>query len=128
MSPQGRCTNSDRTPARAAAEKILKLKDRPTAIFAASDVMALEVLDEAYRKHLKVPEDLSIIGFDNNPLSEMGTVKLSTVSQPLLEMGRLGAEQLGQITKGKLRLPSKTVLPTKLLLRDTTAACREKKG
>ena len=116
-----------RTPARQAAHHLLSLKDRPTAVFAASDVMALELLDEAQKKHLTVPKDLSIIGFDNNPLGETGVLKLSTVSQPLVEMGRLGAELLGQITKGKVRLPSKTTLPTKLLMRDTTAPCKGKK-
>lgn len=110
-----------RTPARAAAEKLLSLKKRPTAIFAASDVMALEVIDVARHKGLNVPEDLSIIGFDDNPLANTSMVGLTTVMQPLEEMGRLGVEQLSLISRGKVILPSKTILKTKLIKRQSVA-------
>lgn len=108
-----------RTPAREAAKKLLKLKDRPTAIFAASDVMALEVLDVARSLDIKVPQDLSIVGFDDNPMSQTGVVPLTTVSQPISEMGRLGAEQLNQVRLGKAALPVKELLPTKLIERQS---------
>jgi len=111
-----------RTPARAAAKKLLKLKERPTAVFAASDVMALEVLDEAREMGIRVPDDLSVIGFDDNPLSTTGSVKLTTVSQPLMEMGRLGAENLYLISRGKVKLPLKMVLPTKLVKRQSASS------
>jgi DNA-binding LacI/PurR family transcriptional regulator len=111
-----------RTPARVAAKKLLKLKDRPTAIFAASDVMALEVMDEAREMGIRVPDDLSVIGFDDNPLSTTGSVKLTTVSQPLMEMGRLGAENLYLISRGKVKLPLKMVLPTKLVKRQSASS------
>lgn len=110
-----------RTPAREAAQKILKLKDRPTAVFAASDVMALEAVSVAQSAGISVPKELSIIGFDDNPLALGGTLRLSTVFQPLVEMGRLGAEQLSQISLGKAKLPVKVLLPAKLRLRDSTA-------
>jgi len=110
-----------RTPARAAARKLLKLRNRPTAIFVASDVMALEVIDVAKSLGIRVPEDLSIIGFDNNPFSMTGSVKLTTVSQPLVEMGRLGAENLFQISRGKVKLPVKVILPTKLVKRQSVS-------
>ena len=114
-----------RTPARQAAQKLLRVKDRPTAIFAASDVMALELLDVAKSMHIRIPDELYIIGFDNNPLGLTSSIKLSTVAQPLLEMGRLGAEQLGQMTQGRLKLPSKTILPTQLIIRETTATLKK---
>ena len=104
-----------RTPARVAAEKLLKLKDRPTAIFAASDVMALEVLDVAKSQRIRVPDDLSVVGFDDNPLNATSSVKLSTVAQPLCEMGRLGLETLYQVCNGKVKLPVKIVLATKFI-------------
>jgi len=110
-----------RTPARAAARKLLKLRNRPTAIFVASDVMALEVVDVAKSLGIEVPEDLSIVGFDNNPFSMTGSIKLTTVSQPLVEMGRLGAENLFQISRGKVKLPVKVVLPTKLVKRQSVS-------
>lgn len=110
-----------RTPARLAAQKLLKAKNRPTAVFAASDVMALELMDVARSMQLRVPEDISVIGFDDNPLNATSPIKLTTVAQPLVEMGRLGAEHLSQISKGKEKLPLKIVLPTKLIKRDSVA-------
>lgn len=111
-----------RTPARESAMRLLKMKNRPTAIFAASDVMAMELLDVAKKHQIKVPEDLSVIGFDDNPLNATSSVPLSTVSQPLVEMGRLGVEQLNLISLAKAKLPVKIVLPTKMVLRKSTAA------
>lgn len=110
-----------RTPARNSAKKLLALKSRPTAVFAASDVMALELMDVARSMRIRVPEDLSVIGFDDNPLNAASSVALTTVSQPLMEMGRLGAENLYLISQGKAKLPSKTILPTKLIKRKTVA-------
>ena len=110
-----------RTPARAAATKLLKLKVRPTAVFAASDVMALELIDVAKQNGIKVPEDLSVIGFDDNPLNHNSPVPLTTVSQPLVEMGRIGTEHLRQISRGEAKLPVKVVLPAKLVIRKSTA-------
>ena len=104
-----------RTPARQAAQELLKLKDRPTAIFAASDVMALEVIDVAKSKKVSVPGDLSICGFDDNPLRVHSPVELATVAQPLVEMGRMGLEMLYQISHGKAKLPVKEVLAAKLI-------------
>jgi DNA-binding LacI/PurR family transcriptional regulator len=110
-----------RTPARMAAKKLLNLKNRPTAIFAASDVMALELIDEAEAMNIRVPEDLSVVGFDDNPLILNSDVQLATVSQPLMEMGRLGAENLYAISRGKAKLPVKITLPTKFVKRKSVA-------
>ncbi len=109
-----------RTPAREAAQRLLKMKNRPSAIFAASDVMALEIIDLALKHDLRIPEDLSVLGFDDNPLNIASPVRLSTVYQPLVEMGRLGAEHLKQITLGKARLPVKILLEARLRLRNST--------
>ena len=104
-----------RTPARQGAMELLKLKTRPTAIFASSDVMALELLDVAKLKKISVPEELAVCGFDDNPLNIHAPIKLATVSQPLVEMGRLGLEMLYQISHGKAKLPVKEILPAKLV-------------
>jgi DNA-binding LacI/PurR family transcriptional regulator len=111
-----------RTPARTAAKKLLKLKERPTAIFAASDVMALELLDVARQMNIKVPEELSVIGFDDNPLNRFSSIPLTTVAQPIIEMGRIGLENLNQIRLGKGKLPVKIVLPTSLVKRQSCAS------
>ena len=112
-----------RTPARVAATKLLNLKDRPTAIFAASDVMAMELIDVALAQKIRIPEDLSVVGFDDNPLSINCPVRLTTVFQPLVEMGRLGAENLKQIFTGKAKLPVKALLAAKFVPRESSGPC-----
>lgn len=112
-----------RTPARTAAQKLLNLQDRPTAIFAASDVMALEVLDVARMKNIRVPEELSVVGFDDNPLHSNSAIPLTTVAQPIVEMGRLGTEFLEQVSRGRIPIPVKETLSTKLVVRKSTAPC-----
>lgn len=109
-----------RTPARTAAKNLFNLSDRPTAIFAASDVMALEVVDEARVEGLRIPWDCSVVGFDDNPIAGYSQVRLTTVSQPVVEMGRLALEKLNQIVLEKERQPVKVVLPTKLIKREST--------
>ena len=110
-----------RTPARQAATDLFKLKTRPTAIFAASDVMALEVMDVAKSKKISIPGELSVCGFDDNPLRANSPIALATVSQPLVEMGRLGLERLYQISHGKAKLPVKEVLQAKLIKAESMA-------
>jgi len=104
-----------RTPARQAAADLFKLKTRPTAIFAASDVMAMEAMDVAKSKKIAIPSDLAICGFDDNPLRQNSSIPVATVAQPLVEMGRLGLEMLYQISHGKAKLPVKEVLAAKLI-------------
>lgn len=108
-----------RTPARKSAQKLLQLKNRPTAIFAASDVMALELIDEAKTQKIKVPDDLSVVGFDDNPINVYSSIKLATVVQPLTEMGRLGVENLNQIIIGAAKLPIKVTLQPKFIERES---------
>jgi len=104
-----------RTPARQAAGELFKLRPRPTAIFAASDVMAMEAMDVAKSKKISIPLELAICGFDDNPLRRNSPIPLATVSQPLIEMGRLGLEMLYQISHGQAKLPVKEVLLAKLI-------------
>jgi len=114
-----------RSPARQSARNLLNLKNRPTAVFVASDVMALELMDVAKKMGIKIPQDLSVVGFDDNPLAEYSSVPLSTVSQPLMEMGRLGLEHLHQITQGKAELPVKVMLGAKLIVRESCAKLKK---
>jgi len=116
-----------RTPARNAASKLLHLAHRPTAIFAASDVMALEAMDLAKKEGLSVPEDISVVGFDDNPIAMYSSVGLTTVRQPIVEMGQLGLQTLQQIAEGKAKLPFKTILPAKLVLRDSCIKPKKEK-
>ena len=108
--------------ARAATETLLDLKDRPTALFVGSDEMALEAMNVVLAKGLRVPEELSIVGFDDNPIAEHGRVPLTTVRQPLSDMGRTGLEVLLQQMAKKRAAPTKLLLPTELIERKS---CRQ---
>ena len=108
--------------ARTAAEGLLALKDRPTAIFVASDDMALETINVALAKNFRVPEELSIVGVDDILSTAHGRVPLSTVRQPLDEMGHKALDILLQQVSGKKKSPTKLLLPTELIERQS---CRQ---
>jgi LacI family transcriptional regulator, repressor for deo operon, udp, cdd, tsx, nupC, and nupG len=104
---------------REAARRLLDRPDRPTAIFAASDEMAIGVLRAARELGLGVPEDLSVVGIDDHELAAF--FDLTTVAQPVREQGRRGAERvLAELTG--VRLPDSEVLPVELIVRTSTAA------
>jgi Transcriptional regulators len=79
---------------RQCAETLLSLEDPPTAIFTANDETAYRVLDVAKVRGLRIPEDLSVIGFDDNPPSVDTDPALTTIRQPFREMGRCVVELL----------------------------------
>ena len=105
----------------AAGKRLLSQPDRPTAIFAASDEMAIGVLRAARDLGLTVPDDLSVIGVDDHELA--GFFDLTTVAQPVREQGRRGAERvLAELTG--VRPPDSEVLPVRLVVRSSTAPPR----
>ena len=107
---------------REAALQLLTRPDRPTAIFATSDLQAVGVLEAARSLNLSVPADLSVIGFDDIELAEI--MGLSTVQQPIQHMGELGAQKLiAQIedTTDSGPQPELIRLQTSLLLRRTVS-------
>lgn len=112
-------TDYSRGKARAAAEKLLSLQPAPTAIFVASDTMALEVMAVALEKGKRLPQELSIIGFDDNPVGLYGPVALTTVRQPLIKMGEEALKRLQAVMSGKATGVEKKLLPTELVIRDS---------
>jgi LacI family transcriptional regulator len=88
-----------RDHARAAAAELLAQEQRPTAVFATSDVQAIGVLEAAQAAGVPVPEQLSVIGFDN--VEAAGYTGLTTVAQPLEEIGTLGADLLLRALSGE---------------------------
>jgi len=112
-------TDYSRGQARQAAEKILSINDLPTAVFVASDSMALEVINVAIEKGFKIPQDLSVIGFDDNPSGLYAPVALTTVRQPLIKMGEEAVKYLDSIIKGRENKIKKMVLPVELVIRES---------
>jgi DNA-binding LacI/PurR family transcriptional regulator len=108
-----------RRSARQAAEKILELKPTPSAIFAASDDMAQEAISVIMEKGLKVPEHLSVIGFDDTPSALYGPVTLTTIRQPLFKMFQEAVSVLNSVMSGKHKTIVKRVLPTELIIRES---------
>ncbi len=113
-------TDYSRGQARMAAEKLVKMSDPATAVFVASDSMALEVMAVAREMGKHVPHDLSIIGFDDNPSGLYGPVALTTVKQPLIKMAEEGVKELGRlISVAKDARPKKILLPTEMVIRES---------
>jgi LacI family transcriptional regulator len=104
-----------------AAHDLLDLPHPPTAIFAANDLSALAALQVAGEHGLRIPEDLSIIGFDDIPAAAQSTPPLSTVRQPLHEMGAHAVKMLLGLLAGE-EVESPGEFPAVLVPRKTTAA------
>jgi LacI family transcriptional regulator len=107
---------------RAVAHPLLDRPDRPTAIFAAGDEIAQGIMEEARRRSIRVPEDLSIIGFDDSFMASRTTPPLTTIAQPLVEMGQVATRSLTQLINNALVATRHIELATRLVVRDSTAA------
>lgn len=112
-------TNFSRKEARAKLDELF-LSNLPTAIFCCSDEVASEVLNFAEEKRIKVPERLSVIGFDDNPHCLYGNLMLTTVRQPLREMVKQAVRIVFDNLKEK-KPTQKIVLDTELIIRDTVS-------
>ncbi|WP_248961367.1 LacI family DNA-binding transcriptional regulator [Sphaerisporangium perillae] len=102
----------------------LELPDPPTAIFAGSDMQAFGVFEAVRRAGLRVPDDLSVVGFDDLPLARSAWPPLTTVRQPLEEMAALATRMALEISRGDSLETRRVELATDLLIRDSTAAPR----
>ncbi len=103
------------------AGALLDLADRPTAIFAGSDEQAFGVYEAARQRGLRVPQDLSVVGFDDLPVSQWSSPPLTTVRQPLAEMGRVAADMLGTLIESLPLSSWRMELATELVVRGSTA-------
>ncbi|HWG02544.1 MAG TPA: LacI family DNA-binding transcriptional regulator [Trebonia sp.] len=101
--------------------ELLDLPERPTAIFAGSDQQAFGVYEAARQRGLRVPEDLSVVGFDELPVARWASPPLTTVRQPLAEMGRTAAQMLGDMIDGASLRTNRIELSTELIVRESTA-------
>lgn len=106
-----------------AFESLPKGRLRPTGVLAMSDMAAIGVMSAAKSSGLRVPEDLSVVGFDDVPASAWTSPPLTTVRQPIVEKGRLAARLLIQRMKGKT-VESPSPLSTSLVVRKSTTRVR----
>lgn len=105
-----------------AAEQIFQSPQRPTAIMSANDVMAFGVMEAARHRKINIPNDISLIGFDDVSQSKIVHPALTTVRQPLEEMGKKAAESLLLHISAQDTSIQRTLLPTELIVRASTAA------
>ncbi|MBS1881470.1 MAG: LacI family DNA-binding transcriptional regulator [Actinobacteria bacterium] len=99
--------------------ELLQSPDRPTAFFAASDITAIEVMSEALELGLQVPDDLSIVGFDNMMLASVPMISLTTIAQPVDELARLSIKAVMDGLNGSP--PKPTLLEPTLVVRRSSA-------
>jgi LacI family transcriptional regulator len=111
-------------PGREAAARLLDLAEPPTAIFAFNDNIAIGAIQAARARGLTVPDDLSIVGFDDVEHATIVTPALTTVRQPLAEMGRTAVSLLNRLLERQRFETLHVELATRLVIRDSTAPPR----
>jgi LacI family transcriptional regulator len=102
-----------------AAQKLLNLPEMPTAIFASNDLSAFGAMDAIRERGLRIPEEISVIGFDDIPQASLVYPKLTTVRQPLDQMGRVAVKMLLEHITDPERSPRQVTLATRLIVRDS---------
>ncbi|MGW4460625.1 LacI family DNA-binding transcriptional regulator [Micromonospora sp. NBC_01796] len=100
---------------------LLDLPEPPTAIFASSDQMAFGAYEAVRRRGLRVPDDVSVVGFDDLPEARWSSPPLTTVRQPLAEMGLLAARTVLRLARGEPVDTPRVELSTDLVVRDSSA-------
>jgi LacI family transcriptional regulator len=112
-----------------AGEKIVNMENRPTAVFAANDDMAAGVIVAAHKNNIKIPEEISIIGFDDSEMAERIWPALTTIRQPRVEYGERSTEILismaGSTGRGRAASKATELMDYDLILRDSTSAIKK---
>jgi len=104
----------------AATRQLMRGARPPTAIFAANDLCAAGVMSELDVLGLRVPEDVSVVGYDNTALASMHSMDLTTIDQPRLAMGQQAMRAVLNRLAGRTKPPLRSVLPPALVARATT--------
>ncbi|HEY7200449.1 MAG TPA: substrate-binding domain-containing protein, partial [Candidatus Dormibacteraeota bacterium] len=100
---------------------LLDMRQPPTAIFAASDQMAFGVYEAARQRGLRVPDDVSVVGFDDLPQARWSSPPLTTVRQQLVQMGMLAARTVLRLAHGEEIESPRVELATELVIRHSSA-------
>jgi DNA-binding LacI/PurR family transcriptional regulator len=105
----------------ARARALLRMPDRPTAVFTGNDLQALGVYQAAREARLHIPEDLSVVGFDDLPVARWIGPPLTTIRQPLMDMATAAAEMVVAMASGAEPAQTRVELSTELVVRESTA-------
>lgn len=108
-------------------KELLELECRPTAVFAASDALAFGAMRAIQEAGLKVPGDISVIGFNDTEMSAYSSPPLTTIHAPAYDMGQHGANLLYVSSNLSIQTPLKIRIPCSLVERDSCGACRGEK-
>jgi len=108
-----------------AMEKLLSVRQPPTAVFAASDMLAIGALAAAREKGLKVPDEVSVAGFDDIDFAAFCNPPLTTVRVPAVQMGEMAVEVLMEMIEGNLREAKRIILNTELVIRESCRKLRK---
>ncbi len=103
-----------------AMRRLLVLPERPTGVFAASDAMAIGGLHAIHEAGLRVPDDISIVGFDDLPIASFASPPLTTIHQPIVELGTIAAELMMDLLERPARGPVQVQVPAKLIVRSSS--------
>ncbi|GAB2961358.1 LacI family DNA-binding transcriptional regulator [Streptomyces pseudoechinosporeus] len=106
------------------ARELLRLPDPPTAVFTCNDALALGVYRAAAEAGLRIPQDLSVVGFDDLRPAQWTVPPLTTVHQPLAEMAATAATMVVKLSQGQSLAQTRVELATELVIRDSTAPPR----
>jgi LacI family transcriptional regulator len=115
-------------PGLKAARRLLDLHEPPTAIFAFNDNLAIGALQAAREREVRVPEELSVVGFDDVEAAEIVTPALTTVRQPLAEMGRMAVSLLERLIEGQRIEALHVELRTQLVVRRSSGPVDASRG
>lgn len=105
-----------------AAQELFWVDERPTAVFAANDLMALGVIYAAQEAGLRVPEDLAIVGYDDRDFAGFVRPALTTVQMPCEQMGHVAAESLLRLIRGEIEVLEPTLIAGDLIVRQSCGA------
>lgn len=102
-------------------KKLLALRNPPSAVFVMNDLMAAGCINTALKEKVRIPQDLSIIGFDNREIASYLPVPLTTIQLPNKEIGHISANMLLELTEGELVKMDHIILPCKLIERESVS-------
>ena len=104
-----------------ASTALLDLPERPTAVFAANDELAGGLIEAARRRGLHVPQDLSVVGFDDTQIASIASPPLTTIRQPLTDMGAVALRTALRLARRESIDSHHVELATQLVVRSSTA-------